>query len=107
MSDSHARRYPSIALDETTIAAMLRPALPGRSIESFELLDGGYINTNYRVRIAGSHDSFVLRLYAHDPACCQKEWNLFRLVHDCIPVPEVVYADTDGERFGRPYSVNR
>ena len=44
----------------------------------------------------------VLRLYTANPAACAREVALARLLADGIPIPELLYADPDGDP---PYAV--
>lgn len=101
------RRHAFVALDDRELAAMLRPLFGERRVESAEPLTGGFVNTNYRVRLAGLDDAFVLRSYVRDAGACQRERDIIARVRGSVPVAEVLYADTRGEAFGRPYAVMR
>jgi aminoglycoside phosphotransferase (APT) family kinase protein len=57
-------------------------------------MPGGLINAMYRLELAGFDEPLVLRLYTRDPAACQKEVDLHRLVAERVPVPEILYAGT-------------
>jgi aminoglycoside phosphotransferase (APT) family kinase protein len=101
------RRHAFVALDDRELAAMLRPLFGERRVESAEPLTGGFVNTNYRVRLAGLDDAFVLRSYVRDAGACQRERDIIARVQGRVPVAEVLYADTRGEAFGRRYAVMR
>ncbi|MDQ6661614.1 MAG: aminoglycoside phosphotransferase family protein [Chloroflexota bacterium] len=105
MLDNIERRYPLLALDDTTITAMLSPLFPQRQLVSVEALSGGLINTNYKIRLTGLDEPFVLRIYMRDRAACEKEAALFSLIQKTVPVPEVLYADTEGREYEQPYVV--
>ncbi|HLQ30869.1 MAG TPA: aminoglycoside phosphotransferase family protein [Ktedonobacteraceae bacterium] len=107
MQDGWERRHQFITLDIPTITDMLRPVLPGKKVVSATPLDGGLVNTNYKLSIAGLDEAYVLRIYARDHQACRKEVDIFRLVHDRVPVPEVLYADTEGARYGSPYTLTK
>jgi aminoglycoside phosphotransferase (APT) family kinase protein len=107
MQKDWQRRHDFIMLDETTLNAMLQPAFPGKSVASIELLTSGLCNTNYKIRLSGTVDAFVLRLYVRDRAACQKDYDLFNLLHDRVPVPEVFYVDAAGEHYEMAYAVMR
>jgi aminoglycoside phosphotransferase (APT) family kinase protein len=92
------------ALDPPAVARMLEPIFGACSIASLEPLTGGLVNTNYRVRLAGRAEPVVLRVYA-DPEACPRDAALLRLVRDRVPVPEILLADSSGERCDRPYAV--
>lgn len=86
---------------------MLAPALPGHSVIAAEPLSGGLANTNYRVSLSGVADPVVVRIFTRDGAACAKEVALWRLVHERVPMPEMLYADMSGAVMGRPYLVAR
>ncbi len=107
MQKDWQRRHNFILLDDTTLNAMLQPAFPGKSVTSIELLTSGLCNTNYKIRLSGIQDAFVLRLYVRDRAACQKDYDLFNLVYDHVPMPELLYVDVAGERYKTSYAVMR
>lgn len=99
------RRCPVIELDGATLTDLVQPAIPSARIVAADLLSGGFVNTNYRVQLAGWDQALVVRLFVRDPAACQKEVDLARLVGSRVPVPEILFADPTGARCGIPYSV--
>ncbi len=103
-TDARTRRHEPIPLDGETIGRMMAPAAEGRRVAAAEPLAGGYINTNYRVRLEGLDEPLVLRVYTRDPAACRKEQEVHALVHGRVPVPEVLFADPDAEQ---PYLITR
>ncbi len=107
MQKDWQRRYDFVELDEATLHAMLQPAFPGKIVIATQLLTSGLCNTNYKVWLSGITGAFVLRLYVRDRAACQKDYDLFNLVHDRVPVPELLYADVAGERYETAYAVMR
>ena len=107
MQDGWQRRHAHLDLDRETLRAMLAPFAPGQAIETAEPLAGGLANTNYRVTLAGLANSLVVRVFTRDAAACQKEVALWRLVHERVPVPEILYAESAGAVMGRPYLIAR
>ena len=107
MQEGWKRRHDFLMLDEATLNAMLQPAFPGKRVTSAELLTSGLCNTNYKIRLSGLDDAFVLRLYIRDRAACQKDYDLFNLVHERVPVPDLLYAESDGTHYEMAYAVMR
>lgn len=107
MEQGWARRHEFVELDTATLTALVQPIFPGQWVVSASLLTEGLANTNYKLRVSGQDEDYVLRLYTRERSACQKEWDIYRLVHDRIPVPEMLHADPDGHAFGRPYSICR
>jgi aminoglycoside phosphotransferase (APT) family kinase protein len=105
MQKNWQRRYDFVELDAPTLTSMLQPAFPGKSVIEAEPLTTGLCNTNYKIKVSDIADTFVLRLYIRDPTACQKDCDIFNLVHNRVPVPELLYADVEGERFDTAYSV--
>ncbi len=101
------RRHDFVALDEPTMASMIQPVFPGKQITEVELLTAGLCNTNYKIKLAGLTDAFVLRLYIRDRAACQKDYDIFNLIQTRMPVPELLYIDSDGARYDTAYAVMR
>lgn len=79
------------------IQRILARALPGHAVASCEPVTGGVLNSVYRITVEGMSTEFALRIYLHDPAACRKEVDLHRLVAEHVPVPEIVFADPEGD----------
>lgn len=105
MKSDWERRKALLEPSMAEIADMLRPACPGRRVESVEPLPGGLVNTNCRVHLAGAREPLLLRIYARDPGACAREQAILDLVRDRLPVPRVFYAAPDGEGGDSPYAV--
>src|SRR5690348_11410128 len=99
------RRHEPIRLDLDTISEMIAPVFAPRRAVVAQLMGGGFVNTNYKLRLSGVREPFVLRIYARDPAACEKEVALHMRVRERVPVPHVFFADTGGQRFGHPYAI--
>lgn len=106
MSQRWERRHAFVSVDTSMLNSMLQPAFPGKQVTSAQLLTEGYCNTNYKITVSGFAEAFVLRLYVRDHAACQKEVDIFNLVKESVPVPELLYADCDGLQYDRAYSVS-
>lgn len=89
------------------IPHILQRAFPGHSLRCCAVMTGGLINEMYRLELEGWEQPLVLRLYARDPAACQKEVDLHRLVAACVPVPEILYASTGEAESIAPHVVMR
>jgi aminoglycoside phosphotransferase (APT) family kinase protein len=99
------RRHDFALLDEITLNAMLQPIFPGKQVVEAELLTAGLCNTNYKIKVSNLADTFVLRLYIRDRAACQKDYDIFNLVQKRVPVPELLYVDSDGSRYDAAYAI--
>jgi aminoglycoside phosphotransferase (APT) family kinase protein len=73
--------------------ALLDPWRDGRSIVEVEPLTGGIMNWNYRIRLSGSAERFVLRFYDRMPESCAKEVRILAEVRDDVPVPHVLFSE--------------
>ena len=91
----------------STVPPILARALPGRTIHSIEPLSGGLSNALYRIRAGNPDESMVLRIYSRDPAACRKEIDLHRLIAPAVPVPEILYADCNGDPETPPHVLMR
>jgi aminoglycoside phosphotransferase (APT) family kinase protein len=86
---------PPPALTAAAVDALLEPWRGGRSIVEVEPLAGGIMNWNYRIRLSGSAERFVLRFYDRMPESCAKEVRVLSMVRDDVPVPRVLFAESD------------
>ena len=87
---------PPPPLSVATAESLLARWLGSRRILDVRPLDGGLLNRNYRFVLAGSPESFVLRIFDRDPAACAKEAAVLTLVRDDVPVPEVLHIEANG-----------
>lgn len=101
------RRHPFIALEEQTISSMLHPLFPDQHLESFKLLTAGHCNTNYTFTIAGLNDRFVLRVYVRDRQACQKDRDLFQLIRERVPIPELLYTHIGNQSISNVDSIEK
>jgi aminoglycoside phosphotransferase (APT) family kinase protein len=78
------------------ISPSLLERIVGRRVTSAEPLAGGYRNSTFKLLVEGLADPLVLRVYEHDPALCQKEVDILRLIAGSVPAAEVVDAAPSG-----------
>ena len=84
--------------------SMIATALPDCHITATEMLTGGFSNTNYKVYRA-EQPPVVLRIIAQEPDIVRKEAAICHLIHAAVSVPEILYSDAEGKRFGHAYSI--
>jgi aminoglycoside phosphotransferase (APT) family kinase protein len=82
-------------------------ALPGSRVVDLRPLSDGLRNANFRLQVSPRDESFVLRVYEHDPSLCQKELDLFRMLEKTVPIPEVIYAEPSGVEDAPPFTLVR
>ncbi len=83
-------------------ARIIARAFPGHPLVRCEPAAEGVLNTVYRIAVAGVEGEFALRMHTRDPGGCRKELDLHQLVAARVPVPEVVFADPEGEAGAGP-----
>jgi len=105
MEKDWGRLHEFVALEEDVLTSLLQPAFPGRKIVSAELLTAGHCNTNYKIQVSGFNDAFVLRIYVRNSEAIQKDWDIFHLVQESVPIPELLYADLDCSHYDKPYAI--
>ena len=86
---------------------MVATAFPRHRVVDVQLLSGGLSNSNFKVQLDPRGDPIVLRIYDRDPAVCQKEVDVLRLVKETVPVPEVLHAEPTGLDGAGPFIVLR
>ena len=105
MQKNWNRRHNFIELNKPTLTAMLQPVFPGKQVVEVELLTSGLCNTNYKIKVSDLADIFVLRLYIRNRAACQKDYDIFNRVQNRVPVPELLYVDSEGLRHNIAYAI--
>lgn len=101
------RAEPRRRLPPDTLERVVRAALPGSRLIAARPLGDGLRNANFRLFLESPADPVVLRIYEHDPSLCRKEIDLFRLLSDTVPVPQILHAQPDGLDDLPPFTVAR
>jgi aminoglycoside phosphotransferase (APT) family kinase protein len=96
---------PPPRLSVETAEGLLAPWREGRAVLEVEALAGGIMNWNYRIRLSGSAERYVLRFYDRAPASCAKEIRILGLVSDDVPVARVLFAQPEGTDDYPPFCV--
>lgn len=80
------------------LKTLMNQGIPDLIPESFDPLSGG--NRNLNLRVHGKDSSAILRLYLNDPKAGVREKNIYDMLRDNIPVPQVFYTGMyDGISF--------
>ncbi|HEV3059852.1 MAG TPA: phosphotransferase [Vicinamibacterales bacterium] len=102
------------------VQLMLSSWLDGRRVREVQLLPGGLMNRNCRVRIDPAPcglgepgepgepretQSVVLRLYDRVGEACAREVAVLERLRRTVPVPEVLYAEPGARDGGPPFAV--
>ena len=101
------RAEPRRSLPAPVLHRIAHTAFPGCRVLSSEPLGDGKRNANFKLHLDPAPGPVVLRIYEHDPALCQKEIDLMRLVGAAVPVPEVIYAQPHGWEDLPPFTFTR
>jgi aminoglycoside phosphotransferase (APT) family kinase protein len=98
---------PRRTLSAAFVDQIVSCAFPGSRALELQPLTDGLRNANFRLRLNSTDESFVLRIYEHDPSLCQKELDLLRLIGTSVPVPEVLYAEPHSSEDAPPFALLR
>jgi aminoglycoside phosphotransferase (APT) family kinase protein len=101
------RLEPRRTLPAPVLQRMLDLAFPRCRVVEMQPLAGGLRNTNLKLRLDGTPEPIVLRVYEHDASLCQKEVDLLRLVAGRVPTAEVIYASPRGFEDLPPFTLAR
>jgi fructokinase len=105
MQEGWERVGAPVDLSLEALSEMIAPVFAPRTVVKAELLSGGLANTNYKVNVSGLREPFVVRAYTRDPSACAREVDIFLRVRGVIPIPTLLFVDTEGERSGYPYTL--
>jgi aminoglycoside phosphotransferase (APT) family kinase protein len=94
-------------LRENLVADVIRAALGPRRTVSVAPLYADHSRHVWRVVVAGPSEAYVLRIHKRGAAACAVESALEHRLRGVVPVPEVVYADPEGEVAGTPVTLTR
>ncbi|HEY9474252.1 MAG TPA: phosphotransferase [Mycobacteriales bacterium] len=94
-------------LRENLVADVVRAALGPRRIVSVAPLYSGHSGNVWRLVVAGPSEVYVLRIHRRGATACAVEAALGQRLRGIVPVPEVVYADPEGETVGAPVTLSR
>lgn len=98
------RRSSPFSLDILTAEKLLQPVTQDK-IAQFMLCTEGLANTSYQVIFSSHHPPVILRIYMREPAACQREFALHKLLNDKVPVAEIIYIDTSCSIIPYPFAV--
>ena len=105
MKENWDRAHPILDLRLDTLTDLVQPAFPGRTVVAAEVMTAGLANTNYKIALSGRDEPVVVRVYTRDRTACRKEAEIQHLIRDTVPIPEILHADVEGERYEWPYTV--
>jgi len=107
MANPDPRCFPLIEIEFDQIRALLSPVLKGAAIASVERLEGGLVNTIYRITPADGGPALCLRVFAAGEFAWETERKMLARVSAKLPVPDVLLAGCGGSDFSHPYLVYR
>ncbi len=102
---SDPRCHPLVELSRGQVREMLRPLLGDAGLHEVVRVDGGLVNTVYRVK--ADSETYALRVCASDGPAFEKECRLLNYLAKTLPVPGVLFADASGRLCARPYLIYR
>jgi aminoglycoside phosphotransferase (APT) family kinase protein len=105
--DSDPRCFPLIEVAFDRIGALLSPVLEGAEIAEIRRVEGGLVNTLYRITLADRGGALCLRVFAAGRPAWEAERNILAQVSASLPVPEALLAGEGGPGFAHPYLVYR
>jgi Ser/Thr protein kinase RdoA (MazF antagonist) len=86
---------------------MLRPLLGGSGLRDVSRVEGGLVNTTYRVTTGEDDAGYAVRVYASGRAAFEAERRLLSALSAMLPVPQLVLADAGGQSRAHPFAVYR
>ncbi|MFE0554902.1 phosphotransferase family protein [Paenibacillus sp. NPDC058910] len=105
MKEGWERAVPPMQLDITQINDIISPVFPGKKVATAERIGTGLSNTNYKIRLEGSVETYVLRLFRKGREIAEKELAIIRRVRQTVPVADYIYADMSCGVFDKPWAI--
>ena|SRR3972149_1575428 len=98
------RAFQYIELNHSQIEQVCRQYFQSNgSLESFEILSGGAVNTTFKICWDG--ELYVLRFYVRDKNLASIEKRVYQLIQATVPVPEMLFASSGDEIY--PFTIFR
>src|SRR5262245_35412254 len=107
MADPDPRVLPLVEVQIDQIRALLSPLLNGAAIAGVERVEGGLVNTLYRITPSDGSDSLCLRIIAAGRLSWEKERETIARVSASLPVPVVLLSGQCNSDFPHPYLIYR
>ncbi len=104
MTTADARPFEFVSLDIDEIRTLVAPGLPGAEVIAAERVDGGLVNSIYRV-VPSSGEPLGLRIYAAGRQAFDREQGILSRAPQSIPVPRLRLAVAESPVFPHPYVV--
>ncbi len=96
------KKHTLVELPESLIINMLSNYYPKEHIKSTSIICGGNSNINVLVSFYNSDEPVILRVYMLEKEHCHKEYHLYRLLENRIPVPKFHYI---GQESGYTFAI--
>lgn len=96
MKENWERSKPFHLLSKQEIEGMLQSFLPNKRLASFELMGGGFSNSNYKMQVESIGKPLVLRITKQEVG--KVEHALHSKLHKRLPVPEIYYSERHGDQ---------
>lgn len=85
-------------LKDGVVEAMVAQAMPGNTLNSYQIIKGGCANLNIKINLTES--SYILRIYLRDKDAAYREQKLAELLKNSVPIPKIFYiGEYDIYRF--------
>lgn len=101
------RPEPRRSLPPQILQKIVQLAFPHSSPFDVQPLTEGFRNANFRIQLNSTPEFVVLRIYEHDVTLCHKEVDLFSLIRDSVPIPEIIHAEPEGVDEIPPFVILR
>lgn len=101
------RPEPRRSMPAAVLEKVVQVALPGRRVTDVQPLTDGLRNANFTLHLDSAPERVVLRIYEHDACLCRKETDIFHLIGNVVPCPEILHAAPNGINGVPPFVVLR
>lgn len=96
MKGNWERMKPPYLLSKQEVGDMLQSFIPGKKLESVNLLGGGFSNSIYKLQVESLKTPLVLRV--SNEKVCRVENALHSKLQKQMPVPEIYYSGYQGDK---------
>lgn len=87
------------------VVAITQSVFPGKDVQTFDRLENGFSNSNYRISLENDPTPFVIRLYNGKKGVATKEQNISRMITKTVPVPKYIHVDEGCDILDVPFAI--
>lgn len=107
MKENWERSVPVVELSRMEVDALIQSSFPGKRVDRFQLVEGGFANTSYKLELSGGGLPLFLRIYTKSAqgGTAGKERALAELLAGKVPISRFLDFHESNPVTGHAYAL--